>query len=194
MNKNTKQIALAVAALLVAAVVWWVQRSNVETSGRDGNAATSGRDEGSRIGPAPTLPGGVPPPTQQPPKRPAPVPVPPTPTPAPPPTTKPGSTVTAVKATFNVEFIRDTDERAAVVEVIEAIDAGGPFRYRKDGSTWENRERRLPKRPFGYYHEYTVDTPGSDDRGARRLIAGDQHELYYTRDHYGSFTNVRAAQ
>ena len=193
MNKNTKQIALAVAALLVAAVVWWVQNRDGATS-RDGNGPTSGRDNGTRIGPAPTLPGGAPP-AQQTPKRPAPQPPHDT-SPAPPttPASKPGATVTPVRATFNVEFIRDTDERAAVVEVIKAIDAGGPFRYRKDGSTWENRERRLPKRPMGYYHEYTVDTPGSDDRGARRLIAGDQHELYYTRDHYGSFTNVRAAQ
>ena len=35
-----------------------------------------------------------------------------------------------------------------------------------------NREGRLPRKPYGYYREYTVPTPGSHDRGARRIIAG----------------------
>jgi len=75
-------------------------------------------------------------------------------------------------------------------ETIELIQRGGPFPYRQDGAVFQNRERLLPSRPNGYYHEYTVKTPGSPDRGARRIIAGDKGELYYTDDHYDSFKQV----
>ncbi|MDQ0376356.1 guanyl-specific ribonuclease [Amycolatopsis thermophila] len=70
------------------------------------------------------------------------------------------------------------------------IQAGGPFPYREDGTVFENREKRLPVKQSGYYHEYTVPTPGSEDRGARRLITGGRAELYYTGDHYASFVQV----
>jgi ribonuclease T1 len=75
-------------------------------------------------------------------------------------------------------------------ETIALIDQGGPFPYQKDGATFGNRERLLPRQPGGYYREYTVITPGSDDRGARRIVAGDGGELYYTDDHYASFRRV----
>ena len=35
-----------------------------------------------------------------------------------------------------------------------------------------NRERLLPTEKRGYYREYTVTTPGSRDRGARRIVCG----------------------
>jgi ribonuclease T1 len=75
-------------------------------------------------------------------------------------------------------------------KTIELIQRDGPFPYRQDGAVFQNRERLLPARPNGYYHEYTVKTPGSPDRGARRIIAGDKGELYYTDDHYDSFKQV----
>ncbi|MCX6030479.1 MAG: guanine-specific ribonuclease N1 and T1 [Chloroflexi bacterium] len=75
-------------------------------------------------------------------------------------------------------------------DVIRLIARGGPFPYRQDGAVFQNRERNLPGKPSGYYHEYTVETPGSPDRGARRIIAGKQGELYYTDDHYVSFRRV----
>lgn len=75
-------------------------------------------------------------------------------------------------------------------QTIALIDQGGPFPYDEDGQTFENREGILPDRPTGYYQEYTVETPGSDDRGARRIVAGDEGELYYTDDHYESFSRV----
>ena len=75
-------------------------------------------------------------------------------------------------------------------DTIGLIDQGGPFPYEKDGATFGNRERLLPRQPSGYYREYTVITPGSDDRGARRIVAGDGGELYYTDDHYASFRRV----
>jgi ribonuclease T1 len=70
------------------------------------------------------------------------------------------------------------------------IEAGGPFPYRQDGATFQNREGLLPSEPAGYYREYTVETPGSEDRGARRIIAGKGGELYWTDDHYASFTRI----
>jgi len=75
-------------------------------------------------------------------------------------------------------------------ETIQLIDKGGPFPYDKDGSTFQNREDILPDKPNGYYSEYTVITPGSGDRGARRIVGGDDDELYYTDDHYDSFREV----
>ncbi|UQA96541.1 ribonuclease domain-containing protein [Streptomyces halobius] len=75
-------------------------------------------------------------------------------------------------------------------DTLRHIDAGGPFPYPKDGAVFGNHERLLPPQPRGYYHEYTVRTPGSRDRGARRLITGDRHETYYTDDHYRTFKAV----
>lgn len=72
-------------------------------------------------------------------------------------------------------------------DTLELIERGGPFPYRQDGQVFQNRERILPNKPSGYYHEYTVETPGSEDRGARRIVSGDKGELYYTDDHYNSF-------
>jgi ribonuclease T1 len=76
---------------------------------------------------------------------------------------------------------------------VELIRAGGPFPYRKDGATFGNREKLLPLRPSGYYREFTVPTPGEDDRGARRIVTGDDDRiLYYTDDHYQSFRRIRS--
>jgi len=84
-------------------------------------------------------------------------------------------------------------------ETLALVKKGGPFPYRKDGTTFQNRERRLPQRARGYYREYTVRTPGSRDRGARRIVAGagpggdpaTSGEYYYTDDHYESFRRIR---
>ncbi len=71
------------------------------------------------------------------------------------------------------------------------IERGGPFPFRKDGSTFHNRERRLPARQPSYYREYTVPTPSEQDRGARRIVAGRGGEYYYTDNHYRSFRRIR---
>jgi ribonuclease T1 len=70
------------------------------------------------------------------------------------------------------------------------IDHGGPFPYDRDGVVFENREGLLPAESSGYYHEYTVPTPGATDRGARRIIQGSAGELYWTDDHYQSFERI----
>ena len=72
------------------------------------------------------------------------------------------------------------------------IRAGGPFPYNKDGVVFGNREQLLPRRERGFYREYTVPTPGSKDRGARRIVCGGERPTqpeacYYTADHYASF-------
>ena len=79
--------------------------------------------------------------------------------------------------------IRSTEARATLL----LIDAGGPFPYGQDGAVFQNREGLLPDRAEGHYREYTVPTPGEDDRGARRIVAGANGERYWTADHYASF-------
>ena len=78
------------------------------------------------------------------------------------------------------------------IETLALIQRGGPFPYRKDGTTFQNRERLLPAKPRGYYREYTVPTPGARDRGARRIVAGGNppEVFYYTADHYSSFRQI----
>lgn len=74
-------------------------------------------------------------------------------------------------------------------DTIALIQRGGPFRNRQDGSVFGNREGHLPRQPRGWYHEYTVDTPGLSHRGTRRIITGGNppQDWYYTSDHYDSF-------
>ncbi|WP_225655381.1 ribonuclease domain-containing protein [Streptomyces pseudogriseolus] len=73
---------------------------------------------------------------------------------------------------------------------LRLTDEGGPFPHERDGSVFGNFEGLLPRHERGYYREYTVPTPGSDDRGARRIVTGRNGETYYTDDHYASFTAV----
>lgn len=75
-------------------------------------------------------------------------------------------------------------------ETLELIGSDGPFPYGRDGVVFQNREGILPDEERGYYHEYTVVTPGSDDRGARRIVTGSSAERYYTDDHYESFRRI----
>jgi len=72
------------------------------------------------------------------------------------------------------------------------IQRGGPFPYpKKDGTVFGNFEKRLPVAARGYYREYTVPTPGARNRGARRIIASQQREYYYTGDHYATFALIQ---
>lgn len=80
------------------------------------------------------------------------------------------------------------------LDTVTLIADGGPFPEEEDGGTFFNREGILPDRPDGYYREYTVPTPGSDDRGARRIVAGEPDELFWTADHYDSFERVISAR
>lgn len=79
------------------------------------------------------------------------------------------------------------------------ILAGGPFPYEKDGVVFGNREHQLPRHPRGYYREYTVKTPGSRNRGARRIVCGGYQpsrpeSCFYTGDHYANFRRIAESQ
>lgn len=71
------------------------------------------------------------------------------------------------------------------------IDGDGPYPYEQDDSVFGNREAILPDRQPGYYREYTVETPGLNHRGARRIVTGAAAEFYWTADHYSSFSRIR---
>jgi ribonuclease T1 len=77
-------------------------------------------------------------------------------------------------------------------QTLQLIEKGGPFPYDRDGVVFGNFEKILPKQDRGYYHEYTVKTPGEKDRGARRIVTGKNSERYYTDDHYQSFRRIQA--
>ncbi len=82
-----------------------------------------------------------------------------------------------------------------VAQTLALIEHDGPFPYPpNDGAIFHNNEHVLRSEPDGYYREYTVPTPGSADRGARRVITGKNGELYYTANHYVSFVRVEPAR
>lgn len=80
-------------------------------------------------------------------------------------------------------------------EVLVRIRADGPFRFERDGVAFGNREHSLPPRERGFYHEYTVVTPGLRTRGARRIVCGGPRRTpevcYYSDDHYATFRRIR---
>lgn len=80
-------------------------------------------------------------------------------------------------------------------QTVGLIRQGGPFPFPKDGSVFGNYEGVLPKQKRGYYHEFTVKTPGARNRGARRIVVGGDwktsRELYYTSDHYATFRRIK---
>ena len=76
------------------------------------------------------------------------------------------------------------------IDTLALIKKGGPFPHQRDGVVFGNREKNLPQRERGWYREYTVKTQGARDRGARRIVAGQDGTLYYTDDHYRSFTRI----
>lgn len=89
-------------------------------------------------------------------------------------------------------FVELTGLPAEARLTVQRIDSGGPFPYPKDGVVFGNRERLLPAQTSGYYREYTVPTPGSGDRGARRIVTGDgARQLFYSGDHYVTFARIR---
>ncbi len=76
------------------------------------------------------------------------------------------------------------------LEVLKQIESGGPFAFDRDGIVFGNFEKRLPNKERGYYHEFTVKTPGVKHRGARRIVTGRGGEKYYSDDHYVTFKRI----
>jgi ribonuclease T1 len=106
------------------------------------------------------------------------------------PSTEPSPQQTGTDPVSGLPLVALAQLPPEAADTVDLIDAGGPFPEDEDGGTFENREELLPDEPRGYYAEYTVPTPGSDDRGARRIVAGDEGELYWTGDHYRSFERI----
>ncbi|MEE1814618.1 ribonuclease domain-containing protein [Streptomyces sp. SP18ES09] len=92
--------------------------------------------------------------------------------------------------TSGLPTVRAADLPPEARDTLALIARGGPFPYAKDGTVFSNFERVLPREARGYYHEYTVKTPGGRDRGARRIVTGRDGEAYYTDDHYDTFREV----
>ncbi|MEP0918748.1 hypothetical protein NC981_18110 [Leptolyngbya sp. DQ-M1] len=86
--------------------------------------------------------------------------------------------------------VSSTDLPPEAQATLQQIQSGGNFPYPQDGSVFKNLEKKLPIKPQNYYLEYTVETPGSANRGQRRLIVGQGGEIYYTDDHYNGFQEV----
>jgi ribonuclease T1 len=99
----------------------------------------------------------------------------------------PGARTQSVDPVSGLPVLRVADLPPEAARTLALIERGGPFPNRQDGATFQNREGLLPARRAGYYKEYTVETPGSDDRGARRIVVGAGGERYWTADHYDSF-------
>ncbi|MDR6639639.1 ribonuclease domain-containing protein [Paenarthrobacter nitroguajacolicus] len=105
-------------------------------------------------------------------------------------TTEPGSVSTTRAAVANpstLPTINASQLPKEARQTLALIAKGGPYPYDRDGVNFGNFEGLLPKKPGGFYQEYTVETPGESDRGARRIIVGKDTAKYYTADHYVSF-------
>jgi hypothetical protein len=98
-----------------------------------------------------------------------------------------------------VRNVRVTDEDNRIVyrgdidltETLDRIERGERLRFSHDGITFENREKRLPNAPSGYYHEFIHPTEGESGPGGQRIVVGRKGEVYYTPDHYRTFRRVR---
>ncbi len=97
----------------------------------------------------------------------------------------------AAEAAGTLPVIAATELPAEGRVTLSLIKQGGPFPYARDGVVFGNYERILPKQRRGYYHEYTVKTPGVRNRGPRRIVCGPLPECYYTADHYQTFKRIR---
>lgn len=97
---------------------------------------------------------------------------------------------TAGSGTSGLPTAALTDLPREAQQTYDLIVRGGPYPYSKDGAVFGNREGLLPQQDYGWYREYTVQTPGSGDRGARRFVVGEDDTAFYTDDHYESFREV----
>ncbi len=155
-----------VVAILTAVVIWWVQ----------GDAGTTTQDPqaGPTASESPTEEASDPPSL-------------PTPTDTGPASETPTG---GTDPESGLPVVAAADLPAEARDTLALIDQGGPYPYDQDDETFRNDEELLPEHPEGYYREYTVETPGAEDRGARRIVAGSGGEFYWTDDHYSSFSRI----
>jgi filamentous hemagglutinin len=99
---------------------------------------------------------------------------------------------------YIVHNVRITNESGRVVyrgdidlkPTLDRIERGKRLRFSHDGIVFENREKRLPARPAGYYREFVHPTSGEDGPGGQRVVMGREGEVYYSPDHYRTFRRV----
>src|SRR5919107_4694370 len=94
------------------------------------------------------------------------------------------------RSTTRIKEIATEELPSEARTTLQLVEKGGPFPYQRDGAVFGNFERRLPLKQRGYYREFTVPTPGRRDRGARRIVAGENGEYYYTENHYRTFCKI----
>ncbi|NNE95669.1 MAG: hypothetical protein HKN24_06540 [Acidimicrobiales bacterium] len=149
------------------------------TTGDDGATVTAGGGEFATSSEAPTVTGGSEPTDSA------------TSEPTTAPSNSSATTVPGPPPQFSdLPPVVVTELPPEAIDTLELIASGGPFPFDRDGLTFQNREGLLPDHPRGHYREYTVITPGASTRGARRVVAGADGELYYTEDHYASFREI----
>lgn len=90
-----------------------------------------------------------------------------------------------------LRFVAESALTAEAQATLRLIRSGGPFPYSQDGVVYNNYNGRLPRHTKGWYHEYTVVTPGERDRGPRRIVAGRDGRKFFTIDHYNSFRRIQ---
>ncbi|MEX2173721.1 MAG: ribonuclease domain-containing protein [Pirellulaceae bacterium] len=103
---------------------------------------------------------------------------------------EPASTVVAGQTIYDREGRVAYEGEIDLTATIARIQAGERLGFPNDGSTFQNRERRLPRQAAGYYKEYVHPTPGLGGPGPQRIVAGQNGELYYTPDHYQTFRRL----
>lgn len=108
-------------------------------------------------------------------------------------TSTPKSTPFLVKNVVIKDLDGDVAYRGDIdlTATLERIDAGRTLSFSHDGSTFQNRERRLPAKSAGYYREWVHPTPGLSGPGPQRVVTGKDGEAWYTHDHYRTFRKIR---
>jgi len=103
--------------------------------------------------------------------------------------------------------IEDAARIKAIMKLVSDIYKGINLPYAQDGSTFKNKEGRLPAQPAGFYKEYTLLTgsaphtvviggityqvaPDLNARGSERIVIGGGGKIYYTPDHYARFIQL----
>lgn len=173
MSRRLTPVVSAGVILLVAVFVWWIGSSETDqptesagTTQTTGSATSTAAEDPVSTNPVSTNPAATNPAATD------------------PASVDPGSSFS------NLPTVTRSELPVEALDTLDDIASGGPFDFSKDDSVFQNREGFLPDRERGHYREYTVITPGSDDRGARRIVAGADGELYYTDDHYASFREI----
>jgi ribonuclease T1 len=107
---------------------------------------------------------------------------------------QPGQAASAPAASGAPATVTKAQLPGEAADTLRLIKAGGPFPFGEDGVLFRNSAALLPQHPRGYYHAYTVRTPGSADRGQRRIVCGGPRkqtgDCYYTDDYYASFKRI----